>query len=140
MAEQAVAPKPDEQPGVPGPWYAHVDGAWEGKPCPCKGIFSDGLILAGWYGEKSGGIYGIGFVPSVTDGVANARLMAASPQLLDACRTAIAQTEYHEGAEAGSIAAGALDQLRAAIQKAGPNFPVCGADAPPPEGKEEEPF
>lgn len=102
---------------TPGPWKAH-------KPAQSEGVPSDGWTIrfdgpshhwhvATVYGqEKPTGIkYDQG------ENAANARLIAAAPDLLDACKNIVAACELTEDAYYDAIDT-AMNIARAAIAKA----------------------
>ena len=90
---------------TPGPWYIHTPGPWYIHRQALADIYADSLIAS---------VYGS--LDSLEQGEANARLIAAAPELLEACKAAIAHLDtifvYYDANDA--IAA----QLQSAITKA----------------------
>jgi hypothetical protein len=94
---------------TPGPWHADANGGiWRRRPCELYenggGVAGDRQLATVWKGWVNDGEIGYPLE-------ANARLIAAAPDLLDACKVAFDQT----------CAVGRpkdWEQLRAAIAKA----------------------
>ncbi len=97
----------NEAKHTPGPWFIHDYGngtqditarELDGTPCRPAQVYGDALDE----------IYG-------PIAIANARLIAAAPDLLEACKNALAESV---GQPSRRISAAGLDDLRAAIAKA----------------------
>jgi hypothetical protein len=94
---------------TPGPWYsvARLSASENHK----------GYLVGG--GEPNQRVAEV--IPVDEDGVeggANARLIAAAPELLAACRTMLPIAEEEWGHHVATVGAGVLAEIRAAILKA----------------------
>lgn len=107
---------------TPGPWHHHADLHDDGKHCPCFAIFGgDESIVAHYYANDKNFIDGVGTVPDLEDARANARLIAAAPDLLAACEYAAQTIAAGAPNDDGPIAqhfSEAFDRLRSAIARA----------------------
>ena len=99
---------------TPGPWVAElieapiINGQTIGAP--------NGNILAG--NGRTGGDWIASVKPFSDSFYANARLLAAAPDLLEACREMLQGVEGHERRTGATQLVGCVVKLRAAIAKA----------------------
>jgi len=94
---------------TPGPWARHPDYPWiikqDLRPI---GEIGDGVTVCGTNAHESSG-----FFPTPDEGRSNARLIAAAPDLLEACETLLFELVAGPAARDEVIA-----NARAAIAKA----------------------
>lgn len=72
---------------TPGPWMQHPNYPWIIKECNAP-ISDEGVTVASTTAHESSG-----FFPSIEQGRANARLIAAAPELLEALIDAVCALE-----------------------------------------------
>lgn len=78
----------------------HTPGPW-GVPDQGRGVVSKGSTTGGWEGLIATADCG-DYARSRDEGLANARLIAAAPELLEACQRLLAHLEEVESMHKGS--------------------------------------
>jgi len=105
---------------TPGPWYSHLylsvacenDGEYGSATC-ITNTTEDEYAATGNSGDW------VAFIPHDGNHAANARLIAAAPDLLSACRCALADLEGMCGlVEEDHPCFETIEELKAAIEKA----------------------
>ena len=94
-----------------GPWHVSKTGFSRKQPCPTVYAADDELRYIAFCDD------GLNF-GNATDNLANAHLIAAAPDLYEACLQALTHIEVDETTHGRNFAAGNV--IRAAIAKASP--------------------